>query len=96
MTELMANADGIEPIYDRSKEHLGTTDSMVILTRRMMGRAAKALRDSGVVPANVHDVNLDRVRPASIVLPPDGDWIGPTEAARDYSSNVPIAYVPPS
>ena len=26
MTELMCNEDGIEPIYDRSKEHLGTTD----------------------------------------------------------------------
>ena len=33
MTELMTNEAGIEPIYDRSKEHLGTTDSMVIRAR---------------------------------------------------------------
>src|SRR5438477_273015 len=74
MTELMCNEDGIEPIYDRSKEHLGTTDSMVIFTRRCLLRAAKALRDEGRLPANVENSNLDAVRSASIVLPTGADW----------------------
>ena len=41
MTELMCNEDGIEPIYDRSKEHLGTTDGMVITVRRLLIAAAR-------------------------------------------------------
>jgi len=96
MTELMASADGSEPIYDRSREHLGTTDAMVIMTRRMMIRAAIELRDQGIAPANVQNVELNRVRPASIVLPDGADWIGATEDARNYAAKVPIAYVSPT
>ena len=55
MTELMCNEDGIEPIYDRSKEHLGTTDMMVIYARRAMLRAARALREEGKVPASAEN-----------------------------------------
>ena len=34
-------------IYDRTKEHLGTTDAMVIRTRRRLIDAAHALRERG-------------------------------------------------
>jgi hypothetical protein len=95
MTELMASEDGREPIYDRSREHLGTTDAMVIMTRRMGLRAARRLRDEGIAPANVEHVELDRVRSASIVLPAGADWIQETEAARNYAANAPLAYVVP-
>ncbi len=93
MTELMCNEDGIEPIYDRSREHLGTTDAMVIFTRRALIRAAKALRDEGRPPANVDDVSLDRVRSASAILPEGGDWITSTADARNSDAGVPISYV---
>jgi phthalate 4,5-dioxygenase len=93
MTELMCNEDGVEPIYDRSKEHLGRTDSMVIYTRRSLLRAAKALRDEGQLPANVENVDLDAVRSASIVLPAGADWSAATESARNSYAGVPIAYV---
>jgi phthalate 4,5-dioxygenase oxygenase subunit len=95
MTELMCNEDGIEPIYDRSKEHLGTTDSMVIAVRRMLLRAAKLLRDEGIAPANVQNVQLDQVRSASAILPPDADWVAATEEARSLPAHAPIAYVVP-
>ena len=49
MTETMG------PIYDRTQEHLGTTDAMVIFMRRRLIDAARALREQGVVPANVDD-----------------------------------------
>ena len=49
MTETMG------PIYDRTQEHLGTTDAMVIFMRRRLLDAARALREQGVVPANVDD-----------------------------------------
>src|SRR5713101_2491156 len=41
MTETMG------PIYDRTQEHLGTTDAMVIYVRRRLIDAARALRDEG-------------------------------------------------
>ena len=94
MTELMTNEDGIEPIYDRSKEHLGTTDAMVINVRRMMIRAAKALRDEGRLPANVDNVDLDKVRSASIILPENADWVAATEDARAYDKGVLSSVVP--
>jgi phenylpropionate dioxygenase-like ring-hydroxylating dioxygenase large terminal subunit len=95
MTELMCNEDGIEPIYDRSKEHLGTTDRMVIAVRRLLLNAAKALRDDGRVPANVYDVDLDRVRSASVILKDGADWVAATEEARHVDPVRPIAYVVP-
>ncbi len=49
MTETMG------PIYDRTQEHLGTTDAMVIYVRRRLIESARALREHGVVPANVDD-----------------------------------------
>ncbi len=93
MTELMTGEDGTEPIYDRSREHLGTTDSMVILVRRLLLRAAKALRDENAVPANVDNVELDGVRPAGIILPPDADWVKETEAARRARPGEQIASI---
>ena len=65
MTELMTNAAG-EAIYDRSQEHLGTSDQMIITVRRQLLDAVIAYRDTGRAPANLHDVTLDRVRSASM------------------------------
>jgi len=88
MTETMG------PIYDRTQEHLGTTDATVIFVRRQLINAAKALREQGVVPPNVEDPNLCRVRPASILLPEHESWIEATEAARQSDAGVPISWVP--
>jgi phthalate 4,5-dioxygenase oxygenase subunit len=93
MTELMCNEDGIEPIYDRSKEHLGTTDSMVIVARRLYIRAAKALRDEGKVPANVDSLDVGAVRSTSVILREGTDWVEETAAVRSVSGGVPVAYV---
>jgi len=43
------------PIYDRTNERLGTSDTMVIRTRKRLLDAAKALRDTGKVPPGVDD-----------------------------------------
>ena len=85
MTELMCDADG-EPLYDRTKEHLGSTDVMVIAVRAQLIDAAKRLRDTGVVPANVDNVGLDRVRAASLLLPDDVDWRAHSKRARSADS----------
>ena len=88
MTETMG------PIYDRTQEHLGTTDAMVIYVRRRLIEAAWALRDQGVAPANVADGSMCRVRPASVLLPEGDSWISATEKSRQSDAGVPIAWVP--
>jgi hypothetical protein len=67
---------------------------MVIFVRRQLITAAKALREQGIVPANVEDPDLCRVRPASILLPPGADWVAATEEARKSDAGVPISWVP--
>ena len=91
MTELMTGANG-EVIYDRSHEHLGTLDTMVIVVRRQLLKAAKAFRDRGEVPANVDKIQLDRIRHATVILPKGADWAASTEQIRDADSGLPIAH----
>jgi phenylpropionate dioxygenase-like ring-hydroxylating dioxygenase large terminal subunit len=88
MTETMG------PIYDRTQEHLGTTDAMVIYVRRRLLEAARKLRESGAPPANVDDAALARIRPASVLLPEAESWIAATEKARDADAGVPVASIP--
>ena len=61
-------------IYDRSHEHLGTSDAMVIRTRRRIINAAKALRDNGTTPPGVDEPALYRRRSGGILLPRTADW----------------------
>ena len=65
---------GTGPIYDRTREHLGVSDSGIVQTRRMLLEAAKTLRDRNEAPAIVNDPNASMVRAISIQLPPDGSW----------------------
>src|SRR5215204_1941712 len=91
MTELMSNEKG-EVIYDRSREHLGTLDTMVITVRKQLLKAAKTLRDTGVAPANVQDQSLNRIRHATVILPHGADWVKATEKIRSSEGGVPVAY----
>ena len=88
MTELMCGPND-KPLYDRTAEHLGSSDAMVIAVRRQLLTAVKAYRDSGVVPANLDDPSLDRVRAATMVLPDDADWKEKSEAARSAECGGP-------
>jgi hypothetical protein len=69
-------------VYDRSHEHLGTSDSMVIRTRRRVINAARALRDKGEVPPGVDNPELYRTRSGSVILPRSASWLEATQAAR--------------
>ena len=88
MTELMCGP-GDEPLYDRTQEHLGSTDAMVIAVRAQLLNAVKHHRDTGELPPNVDDVELDRVRAASVLLPEDADWQALTKVARSADSGDP-------
>ena len=99
MTELMTGANG-ERIYDRTQEHLGRTDAMIIQVRRQMLNAVKAHQETGQPPPNVDDVELDRVRCATLVLPAQTDWVAASEAARACDEGTELAFehhlVPPA
>ena len=90
MTELMCGP-GDEPLYDRTQEHLGSSDAMGVMVRRQLINAAKALRERDEVPPNVDDPSLDRVRSATLILPEGADWQAASAAARDADSGAPVA-----
>jgi hypothetical protein len=70
------------PIYDRSREHLGTTDAMVIRVRRRLIAAVQAHMKHGVTPPGVDDPDAYRVRSGGVFLPPDADWVEATRELR--------------
>ena len=62
--------ESMGPIVDRSRETLVSTDSGIIMARQRLLRAVKAMADGDVVPPGV-DLAHQRVRSASVLLPPD-------------------------
>jgi hypothetical protein len=90
MTELMCGP-GDEPLYDRTQEHLGGSDAMVIMVRRQLIAAARTLREQDIAPANLDNPDLDRVRSATLILPEGADWQTISADARDADSGAPIA-----
>ena len=69
-------------IYDRTHEHLGTTDALIIRTRRRMIAAAKALRDEGIIPPGVDNPEIYRQRSGGVILPRAADWWEASEDLR--------------
>jgi nitrite reductase/ring-hydroxylating ferredoxin subunit len=59
------------PIADRSKEHLGTSDTAIIATRRKLLRMARELQRDGTIPVAARNGSVYRVHSASALLPRD-------------------------
>jgi hypothetical protein len=74
--------EAMGPIYQRDHEHLGTSDAMVIRTRRALIRSANALQEHGAVPATVDNPELYLTRSGGVILPNDADWLLATEHLR--------------
>jgi phenylpropionate dioxygenase-like ring-hydroxylating dioxygenase large terminal subunit len=71
-----AITESMGPIVDRTKEHLGTSDRMIMLTRRKLMRAALAFRDSGAVPHQTETAeSYHHVRAGFAILPRETDWL---------------------
>jgi phthalate 4,5-dioxygenase oxygenase subunit len=71
--------ESMGPIVDRTKETLVSTDTGIIMARQRLLRAVRALAETGATPPGVDPVH-QRVRSASVVLPPDQPF---ADAARD-------------
>jgi hypothetical protein len=86
-TQDQAVTETMGAIFDRTKEHLGSSDAMVIRTRRRLLDAARALVDHGTVPPGVDHPEVFRQRSGGIILPETTNWVAATEELRK-------AYVP--
>ncbi|MBM2811537.1 MAG: Rieske (2Fe-2S) iron-sulfur domain protein [Chloroflexi bacterium] len=75
-------------IYDRSKEHLGTTDLAIISARRRLIDAAKALRERGATPPGVAHPEWYKVRGAAVLIPAEQSWVEATAEHRQYHPDV--------
>jgi phthalate 4,5-dioxygenase len=71
--------ESMGPNVDRTKENLVSTDNGIIMARHRLMHAAKELADKGVTPPGV-DLSHQRVRSASVILPPDQPF---EDAARE-------------
>jgi len=91
----MAVTESMGPIYKRYNEHLGTTDAMIIRTRRKLIAAAKALRDNGVIPPGVDNPEVYRQRSGECILPRDVFWWDATKPMREVFEveEIPTAFV---
>ena len=69
-------------IYQRTNERLGTSDLMIIRTRRRLIEAAKALRDTGATPPGADKPAAYATRSGGVVLPRTANWIEATEDLR--------------
>ena len=77
-----AVTESMGAIYDRSTEHLGSSDAMVIRVRRRLLAAADELAASGTVPFSVDHPEVYRQRSGGCFLPAGADWIAATAELR--------------
>jgi hypothetical protein len=85
----MAVTETMGPIYDRSHEHLGTSDSMIIRTRRRWIAVAKAFAENGVLPPNIDEPRTYRLRSGEVILPRSADWWDGSRDLREKSLSQP-------
>jgi phenylpropionate dioxygenase-like ring-hydroxylating dioxygenase large terminal subunit len=85
----MAVTETMGPIYDRSHEHLGTSDSMIIRTRRRWLAVARAFAENGVLPPNIDDPRAYRLRSGETILSRKVDWWDGSRDLREKSLSQP-------
>ncbi|MBV9121466.1 MAG: hypothetical protein JOZ39_12220, partial [Chloroflexi bacterium] len=80
--EDQAITESMGPVFDRSREHLGTSDVMVIRVRRRLLDAARAFTATGQTPPGVDQPELYGARAGGVYLPEGADWLEATSDLR--------------
>jgi hypothetical protein len=65
---------GVSAVYDRTQEHLCSSDAGIVMTRRLLLDSVAALRENGVKPPSVGDPDSFMVRAVSLRLPEGAQW----------------------
>lgn len=82
-----AITESMGPAYDRTQENLGSSDAMIVRTRRRLIRSAVAHRE-GTTPPEVDSPELYRQRSGGIILSRNADWIESTgETRKAFTKN---------
>jgi hypothetical protein len=81
--EDLAITESMGTLLDRSAEHLGTSDVMVIRVRRRLMAAVQALREHAEPPPGAENPRVYRTRSGSVFLPKGTDWLAATEHLRE-------------
>jgi phthalate 4,5-dioxygenase oxygenase subunit len=77
-----AITESMGTIYDRTQEHLGSSDAMVIRARRRLIASARALEEHGTTPPGVDQPAAYRQRSGGVILGEDADWVEATRELR--------------
>jgi hypothetical protein len=71
-----AITESMGAIVNRSKEHLGHSDKMIIMTRRKLLMSLKALKDNNTAPAGSRNPEVyGAERAGEMVAPATADWL---------------------
>jgi len=74
----------MDPIVDRTQEHLASSDRMVMLTRRVLLRAVKEYQETGKLPEVLDKPELcRRARGGDVISAVGTDWLDAYEAAMN-------------
>jgi hypothetical protein len=79
--------ESMGPIQDRTKEHLASSDNIIIMARQRLREAAKALQQ-GVAPPGI-DPDTHRVRSATVMLRSDVPVLDAVKDAIQVRPGVP-------
>jgi hypothetical protein len=78
-----AIVESMGPLVDRTGENLGSSDQMIIRTRRRLLRAVKEMREKGAPPPGANDpLMYSGVRSGHITLPAQTDWLAKFNSLR--------------
>jgi phenylpropionate dioxygenase-like ring-hydroxylating dioxygenase large terminal subunit len=66
--------ESMGPVYDRTQEHLGSTDKAISRMRHILITAAKRLADGQEPPAVAAGLDFRSIRGAEKILEPGEDW----------------------
>jgi phthalate 4,5-dioxygenase oxygenase subunit len=82
--EDIAVQESMGPILDRSKEHLGVSDTAVIHFRRMMLDSCKRFMETGATPVGLAEpVPYAELRADEEMLPIDAPWYSVSAAGAE-------------
>ena len=73
-------------ISDRTLENLAPSDRMIVITRRRLMDAVRALQDKGTVPPGVDDPEINSSARSGDLIAPDGQpWLEAYERTLDQA-----------